>query len=139
MSAVTETWTRKQFDVECVRVTEENIIDVTKWCGGEIKYSTSNRHYASGSNRYIRFEVTPGNKPTFANAHVGDWVLFSGDRFKHYRDKAFSTAYSKKKSLVPEIREILRTALSVECELVEDQHRVAEYYTSIIAQLIKGE
>jgi hypothetical protein len=132
VSLTTETWSRNSFDVECVQVTDANIISVATWCQGEIKYN-------AGAKRYVRFQATPNTKPITVNAHIGDWVLFVDGRFKHYRDAAFKTAYSKKRSFVPEIREILRTALSVECTAVWDQHDVAEYYTDMIVKLIEGE
>lgn len=132
MSVVTETWTKNQFDVECVQVTEENIIDVAERCKGEIKYT-------SNSKRYVRIEVTPNTKPMIVNVHIGDWVLFFEDRFKHYKDPAFKNAYSKKRSLRPDVLDVLQTALSVKCSPGEERDAVAEYYTDLIMELVKGE
>lgn len=133
MARLTETWSRNSFDVECVQVTKENIQDVKKWCHGLIKYT------ASGSP-YIRFLVAPNTKTTPANAHIGDWVMFVGGRFKHYRDSAFKQAYSKKADLRAAVFALMEKALSVSpdlCQISWDD--IAGGYTNEVMKLLEGD
>lgn len=130
---LTETWSRNSFDVECVQVTKENIQDVKKWCQGLIKYTSSGAPY-------IRLLVIPNTKSTPANAHIGDWILFVGGRFKHYRDSAFKQAYSKKSDLRAGVFALMQKALSVDLETCQiSWSDLAGNYTNEVMKLLEGE
>lgn len=87
MSVVTETYTRKPFEIQAVRVTEENMVAVAKWCGGEI-------NQANGKH-FIKVDVTRPLNEKQTKAFVGDWVLKVKESFKVYTHKAFSHCFDK--------------------------------------------
>lgn len=87
MSIVTETYTRKPFSIEAVRVTEENMEDVAKWCGGEI-------HKYNGK-RFIKVDVARPLTEKQTKAFAGDWVLRVKTSFKVYQHKAFVSNFDK--------------------------------------------
>jgi hypothetical protein len=73
-------------DVIGVLVSEDNIIDVMKWCDGSISYSTET------NKLFMRYRETPAKPnqelapgyvpaPTIKEVVEGDWLLFDGDRF----------------------------------------------------------
>jgi hypothetical protein len=86
-----EIWTRNSFDVQAIRVTEANIVDVALWCGGTVGVSIKDY-----PKKFIRFGVVQYDKHKEAKAFVGDWIFLIDDEFKHYRDKSFKLAYHKK-------------------------------------------
>jgi hypothetical protein len=88
MSVVTETYTRKPFEIEAVRVTEENMEDVAKWCGGEI-------HTSKEGKRYIKVDVTRPLNEKQTKAFAGDWTLKVKASFKVYTHNAFSHCFDK--------------------------------------------
>lgn len=91
MSIVTEKYTRKPFEIEAIRVTEDNMEDVAQWCGGEI-------HKTEVGKRYIKVDVIRPLTEKQTKAFAGDWVLKneSGKNgFKVYQHKAFINCFQK--------------------------------------------
>lgn len=88
MSVVTETYTRKPFEIEAVKVTEENMEDVAKWCGGEIQTTESGK-------RFIKVDVTRPLSDKQTRAFAGDWTLRVKNSFKVYTNKAFVHCFDK--------------------------------------------
>lgn len=85
-SLTTVKYRRKPFEVDAVRVTEENMILVSDWCSGEIR-TTAN------GVRFIKVRV---NRPTVVRqtrAFVGDWVLFAGAGYKVYPNRALESSF----------------------------------------------
>lgn len=98
MSIVTETYTRKPFEIEAIRVTPENMQDVAKWCGGELEMSPNGK-------QYIKVDVTRPLNEKQTKGFAGDWVLKVRDSFKVYTHKAFTHCFDKgtiEKNYVPE-------------------------------------
>jgi hypothetical protein len=86
---VTETYTRKPFVVEAVRVTEENREALAAWCDGTIE------QVPNGST-YIQVKVARALSERQTRAFVGDWILkTTGDTpsFKVYTAYAFSNTF----------------------------------------------
>lgn len=75
---------RKPFSVEGVKVTEENIAEVAKWCLGEVQTNekTNKQHIRVDAHRPLTERQTM--------AIPGDWVLFYNRGFKVYTESAFS-------------------------------------------------
>lgn len=88
MSLVTETYTRKPFEITAVRVTPENIEEVAKWCGGVLDTTPSGK-------QYIKVDVTRPLNEKQTRAFAGDWVLVVKNSFKVYTDKAFKHCFDK--------------------------------------------
>jgi len=88
MSIVTETYTRKPFEIEAIRVTDENMDDVAQWCGGEILTT-------SAGKRYIKVDVARPLNEKQTKAFSGDWALKVKTSFKVYTNKAFVHCFDK--------------------------------------------
>lgn len=92
MSIVTEKYTRKPFPIEAIKVTDENMEDVAKWCGGEI--------HTQNDKRFIKVDVNRPLTEKQTKAFVGDWVLkarqkVSNSGFKVYTEKAFVHCFDR--------------------------------------------
>lgn len=81
---------RTPFYVDAVEVTLDNMEDVTKWCGGEIKRQVRNR---SQVVQYIQVNVTNPVSEKQAKAFVGNWVLKTNSGFKVYTERAFASCF----------------------------------------------
>lgn len=85
----TETFVRKSFPIQAVRVTEENMVEVAAWCGGAIKSETQGK-------RTVTYVEVPVHRPMSERqkkAFVGDWVSFIGRSFKSYTQRAFDECF----------------------------------------------
>lgn len=87
----THKFARKPFYVDAVRVSEANIEEVSKWCGGEIQ--------TDDEGTYIKVRVHRPLTDRQTKAYVGDWVLYAGTGFKVYTPKAFDKSFEKVKTL----------------------------------------
>ena len=102
MTLKIENYTRKPFPVEAVQVTEENLNEVAKWCGGDIHTSTKTLRNAAGEETskikrpFIKVDVHRPLNDRQTKAFVGDWVLKSESGFKVYTLKAFDNSFQKK-------------------------------------------
>lgn len=110
-----EVWTRKSFDVQAVRITEDNIREVALWSGGVVRRHVNNPGEAlRGVNkRYIQLEVNHYNKLREEKAYIGDWILKTDEGFRHYRDKSFRLAFQPKdpKKRFDEVRALVHDAM----------------------------
>lgn len=86
----TSKYVRKSFDVEAVRVTEENIDEVAQWCGGTIEAPHA---LSLEEAKHIKVRVRYPINERQTKAFVGDWVLNSGRGFKVYTDNAFNKQF----------------------------------------------
>lgn len=83
---VIQHYVRKPFMIEAVQVTDENILEVSQWCEGEI--------HNEPKGPYIRVDVKNPLTPRQTKAFVGDWVLASKRGFKVYTDSAFNSNFN---------------------------------------------
>lgn len=84
-----EDWTRRIFDVEVVKVTEQNLELAAGWCGGQVLTHEDGR-------KYVQVPVwRPINKKQ-TMAFVGDRVLKASTGFKVYTEKAFLSSFVPK-------------------------------------------
>lgn len=79
-------YVRKPFEVEAIRVTEENIEDVRDWCSGTLDQD---------NRPFVRVRVARALNERQTKAYPGDWVLYAGTGFKVYTDKAFHRTFEK--------------------------------------------
>jgi len=95
---------RKPFYVDAVQVTEENILEVAKWCDGEVRWTKSKNVEVTrrreveiqettepdvdDRRQYVRVRVVHPLNDRQTMAFVGDWVLYSGSGYKVYTKKA---------------------------------------------------
>lgn len=78
---------RRSFEVDAVRVTDENIDDVAKWCQGEV--------LETNGKKYIKVKVQKIISDRQTQAFVGDWVLYAGAGYKVYTNRAFRNSFDQ--------------------------------------------
>lgn len=94
---VVEKYVRKPFEVDAVRVTEENMEEAAKWCGGDVRTNKQKK-------RYIKVRVVRPLNPRQSEAYVNDTILYAGTGYKVYTPQAFEDSFEKASSptsLVP--------------------------------------
>jgi hypothetical protein len=101
----TTTYARKPLTVEAVQVTDENLLEVAKWCKGKI--------YEKDGKMVLEVKVLHPMNIDQNKAHVGDWILKSKQGFKIYADSAFKKGYSELKS-TEDVGDALREKLGAE-------------------------
>lgn len=79
---------RRPFYIDAVQVTEENIEEVAKWCGGDVRTNSDARKYIK-----VRVHRPFGDRQT--QAFIGDWVLYSVSGYKVYTPRAFANAFEE--------------------------------------------
>lgn len=83
----TTIYSRKPLMVEAVQVTEENLYDVAKWCGGDVQ--------TQGNKKIIFVKVLHPLHAKQSRASVTDWVLKSSQGYKIYADTAFRKGFEE--------------------------------------------
>lgn len=95
-------YTRKQFDVEAIRVSTENMSEVAEWCLGTIKIQKRPAKRGEGAFvkevPYLEVEVLRPLNDRQKMAFPGDWILKTGTSFKIYTDIAFRKNFFESKS-----------------------------------------
>lgn len=91
---------KKSFDVRGVQVTEENLEEVSEWCGGEVKTD-------SFGTKYIKVNVKRPLNEKQTRAYLTDWVLRSQQGFKVYNDKALQKSFEVYDDLSTAVRQNL--------------------------------
>lgn len=92
-----QTYVRKQFPVQAVEVTAENMKDVAEWCGGKIQPLINTG--ASVIAEHIKVRATSPRTPRQTQAFVGDYVLKSPMGTKVYTEKAFRNSFELKEEV----------------------------------------
>lgn len=93
----TEKYVRKQFPVEAVEVTSENMREVAQWCGGKVRTDKQHWSYRKGQ-KFIKVHVPRALNDKQTMAYVGDWILYAGNGpngFKVYTPRAFESSFEK--------------------------------------------
>jgi hypothetical protein len=90
---------RTPFYVDAVQITLDNMEDVAKWCGGEIKRQVRNRDTVV---QYIEVDVTNPVSARQGKAFVGNWALKTNSGFKVYTERAFESCFKEVKPPTPE-------------------------------------
>lgn len=92
MSSVeTQRFVRKSFPVEAIQVTPENLKQIAKWCGGQVRHDGDKEGHLSRD--YIKVRVAYPINDRQTQAFLGDWVLKSGKSFKVYTNAAFENSF----------------------------------------------
>jgi len=93
----TETYRRKIIAVEAIQVTEENLYEIAKWCGGDVRTDYETKE------KFIKISVLHPLKPEHSRAYSGNWILKSAAGYKIFNDKAFLSSWEKvEKESTPE-------------------------------------
>lgn len=83
----TTKYIRKPFEVDAVKVTEDNLLEVAEWCQGEV--------VTEGDAQYVKVRVARVLNERQTKAFIGDWVLYAGTGYKVYTAKAFSKSFEQ--------------------------------------------
>lgn len=86
MQLKVEKFVRREFPVDKVTVTEDNLELVAEWCGGDVR---TDRNGA----RYVKVRVVRPLTSRQSEAYVNDVVLYAGTGYKVYTPKAFEAAF----------------------------------------------
>lgn len=91
---VTEKYVRKPLYVDVVRVTGENMIEIARWCQGEIR-NLDNDDVAENQQleRYIHVRVHNPKNARQTKAHIGDYLLYTERGYKVYTERAFQNSF----------------------------------------------
>lgn len=94
----TTKYVRKQFPVDAVRVTAENMDEVAAWCHGEVDVEKTPARGGSPEreDKFVKVRVHRPLTDRQTKAFIGDWVLYAGTGFKVYTDKAFNKSFEMK-------------------------------------------
>jgi hypothetical protein len=87
----TQQFQRKAFVVEAVRVTQKNINEVAKWCGGTVQKKPTDK----GVQRFIKVKVHRPLNEKQTQAFIGDWVVKAEAGFKVYTNRAFGNSFEE--------------------------------------------
>lgn len=79
---------RKPFDIEAIRVTEDNINEVAAWCDGRVLKDEGKKE-----SPFIKVRVHHPLTQRQTKAFVGDWVLYAGKGYKVYTNTAFERSF----------------------------------------------
>lgn len=136
MRLKTSKFTRKPFEVEAIQVTAENMLQVSKWCRGQMRSSAG----PGGRNpqKYIKVPVKRFLNDRQTQAYVGDWVVTAIEEgtkgFKVYTPKAFTRTFDE---LVQHMFETLERMEHREAEedKIEAEGGFREDYQDAVRQL----
>jgi hypothetical protein len=98
MGITTQKYKRKPFDVDAVRVSSENFLELAFWCKGTIKNNDGSEtgQEIAPDRQHIVIPPKHAKNPRQTRAHVGDWILSTPQNgFKVYSHKAFKLAFER--------------------------------------------
>jgi hypothetical protein len=81
----TQKFVRTPLYAEAVRVTEDNMADLAKWCSGDIR--------STAVAKYIKVRVYRPLNDRQTQAFAGDWIVVVGKGFKVYPNSAFEKSF----------------------------------------------
>lgn len=83
---------RKDFTVDGVQVTADNMQDVADWCGGSVEEQASK----GSTEKFVKVPVHRPLNEKQTKGFIGDWVLQSPTGFKVYTDRAFENSFEER-------------------------------------------
>ena len=96
-TSITNKYVRKPLYVEAVQVTEDNFMDIARWCFGEIgnidESPVDMDSEAEPLKQYIHVRVHNPKNSRQTKAFVGDWILYTERGYKVYTTKAFEANF----------------------------------------------
>lgn len=100
MTLKIEKFERIPFPVNRVEITDSNMAEVAKWCGGAVRFTTKNVRGEDGEFkrtkvRYIKVDVHNPLNDRQSRGFVGDSILESDMGFKVYTQRAFEKAFRR--------------------------------------------
>lgn len=90
-----ESYDRRPFRVEAIKVTKVNLQEVADWCKGKVKTTPPRKGDNGVGVKYIRVRINRAVTDRQTQAMVGDWVLKTESGFKVYPERAFRNSFVK--------------------------------------------
>lgn len=89
--------------IDAVQVTEENIEEVAKWCGGKAVTLDETVGGTTVTKKMVKMARTQGTPVRAIPAYIGDWVICeSGGRFRVFKEHIFKKIFSPVEKLTAE-------------------------------------
>ena len=99
-TSVTDKYVRKPLYVDAVQVTEQNFMDIARWCFGEVgnidETPVTHETEVEPSKQFIHVRVHNPKNSRQTKAFVGDWILYTERGYKVYTTKAFQANLDRK-------------------------------------------
>jgi hypothetical protein len=100
-TVTTHRYIRKPLYVDAVHVSEDNFVEVSKWCQGEVRLRDHEELVDVAElddpsvphECFIRVRVHNPKNPRQTKAFVGDWILYTEKGYKVYTQKAFRNSF----------------------------------------------
>lgn len=115
---------RKPFPVDAVKVTADNLAEVAKWCGGDVRRIAGSK--PGETIAYVKVNARRPLNVKQTQAFIGDWVLSHENGFKVYTEialfKNFTPVEELRSENLFETHEttIVDESLSEEDQLLKD-------------------
>ena len=109
MTLKIEKYIRKPFLVDAVQVTDDNIQDAAKWCGGDVLSTVKTLRDENGKvvgktdANYVKVGVHRPLNERQTKAFVGDWILKSESGLKVYTINAFNSSFEPRDAEVKHV------------------------------------
>lgn len=125
MSVETQTFVRKSFKVEAVRVDESNMEEIAEWCGGKIRtepvkaeVGAEEKVAETAGRKFIKVKVKNPINDRQTKAFLGYWVLYTDERagYKVYNDHAFQRSFDPVEEAKHEVDRSAETGQFVSAE-----------------------
>lgn len=91
MSLSIQTYARKPFLVQAIKVTTANMDQIAQWCGGAVLTEKQGRREV----KYIKVDVTRPMTEKQSKAYAGDLVLKASSGYKVYTAAAFEACFDE--------------------------------------------
>jgi hypothetical protein len=78
-------FTHKSFYVDAVKVTDDNMVEAARWCGGSI--------HSDDKGTYIAVPVANAQNPRQGRAYTDDHLLRMNGKFKVFLPKQFANSF----------------------------------------------
>jgi hypothetical protein len=86
-----ETYDRRTFEIQAIRITNENMQDIAEMCMTGVGCDSS------GEVAYVNVPVTIDKRVVRQRARAGDYLTYNGKEFKVYTKKSFAAAFVPRK------------------------------------------
>lgn len=103
------TYVRKPFTVQAIRVTENDMYQISLWCEGEVK---NMGEHDGRFGPFIEVKVLNPQRDRQKQAFAGDWILKSDQGFKVYTNAAFEKSFDSASAHAQAMGEIIRNEAS---------------------------
>jgi hypothetical protein len=133
--ATVQIWERNQFDVEAVRVSEQNIRKAAEWAGGECARTLNHN-----PRNYVLVDTAQSSRLRQSKVFVGDWIVRVNGQLKHYKNTTIGLVYHRKVDKAARLRELFEQALSIDIDTSNiTWEDLADRFTVAAMAIVEGQ